>query len=504
MASSSKAVAALKHIEHLGNKLPHPTTLFIYLCVFVIIISAIAQALGLQSVHPQSGASINSKSLLSVDGLHYILTHTVKNFTDFAPLGTVLVAMLGIGIAEKSGLLGAVLRMIVLHSPQKLLTLFVVFTGVLSSLAADAGYVVLIPLAALLFASAGRHPLGGIAAAFAGVSGGYSANLLIGPLDVILSGISTESVQLVANGVTVSPLGNYYFIIASTFLVTLVATLVTEKLVLPSLEDGSQSWQAPQESETSAAQEKLGLRYAAIATLVIVGALLYCTLPENAVLRNPQTGSLLKSPFISGIVTIIALSIAIIGIAYGKGAQTFKQKDSVVNAMEDTMATMAGYLVLMFFAAQFVNYFNWSNLGLIFAVKGAGFLQQLDTNPAVLLISFILVSAMINLFIGSSSAKWSIMGPVFVPMLFLLGISPEAAQMAYRIGDSTTNIITPLMPYFAIVVAFAQRWDKESGIGTLLALMIPYSIALLFAWMALLGIWIWFELPLGPGVFASV
>lgn len=491
----------LNGIEAAGNRLPHPALLFAWMAVAVLILSAICAALGVSALHPVSGERIEAVNLLSAEGIRQILENTVGNFTGFAPLGTVLVAMLGIGIAERSGLLGALLRRLVLAAPDRLLTFFVVLAGVLSSLAADAGYVVLIPLAALVFVAAGRHPLAGIAAAFAGVSAGFSANLLIGPLDALLAGLSTEAVRLVEPDYEVSAAGNWWFIMASTLLIAIVVTLVTEWLTEPRLP-------APQppegvaisaESGQDGSDEGRGLRAAGLVSLLLLALLLAALLPEQGVLRDPDTGSVLRGPFISGIVVIIALWAALAGAAYGRASGTFANGSDVIRSMEQTMETMAVYLVLMFFAAQFVAWFGWTNLGIITAIGGSELLRALDPGTLPLLLTFVVLAALINLLIGSASAKWAIMGPVFVPMLYLMGISPEATQMAYRIGDSVTNIITPLMPYFALVLAFAQRYDRNAGLGTLIATMIPYSIALLLTWSGLLTIWVLFDLPLGPG-----
>lgn len=487
----------LGRIEKMGNLLPHPTLIFIYLCGFMLLFSGIAGWLAFSANHPVSGEPIVAKSLLSGDGLRWIVGNTVTNFTGFAPVGTVLVAILGIGIAERSGLLAAVLSSLAKRGKKSLLSFMVVFAGVLSSLAADTGYVVLIPLAAVLFLAAGRHPLAGIAAAFAGVSGGYSANLLIGPLDAILAGISTEAAQLVDASYQITAAGNYYFILASTFLVALVGTWVTEKIIAPRLGEYS-GQQLEEEVNFEETLNRKALMAVGMFTLAYVVVLLLLTVPATGILRNPETGSLLRSPFISGIVTIIALYAAIAGWLYGKLSGRFANSEQLVVGMESTMATMASYLVLMFFAAQFVNYFGWSQLGAIAAIKGAELLQAMDPGAGLLLVSFVLFAALINLLVGSASAKWALMAPIFVPMLLLVGISPEATQVAYRIGDSSTNIITPLMPYFGVVVAFVQRYDKQAGIGTMLALMLPYSIALLLGWSLLLAAWIALGIPLGP------
>ncbi len=506
-ARTSPLASFLDRIERAGNHLPHPTLLFIFMALAVLILSLLTWLLGVAAVHPVSGETIPAVNLLSGEGLRRILAGTVSNFTSFAPVGTVLVAMLGIGIAERAGLIDALLRRVVLGAPATLVGFVVALAGVLSSLAADAGYVVLIPLAAMVFQAAGRHPVAGIATAFAAVSAGFSANLLIGPLDAILAGLSTEGVRLVAADYEVSPAGNWWFIIASTVIISVTVALVTggitERRLTPAVATSGQGLEIPRNGARIAlteASEGRGLRAAAIATLVLLLLLLAGLLPNGGVLRDPASGSILASPFISGIVVVISFWAALAGVAFGRAAGTFKTGKDIVEGMESTMATMAGYLVLMFFAAQFVAWFGWTNLGLISAIGGSELLRALNPGPLTLLLLFIVVTAVINLFIGSASAKWAIMAPVFVPMLYLLGIAPEGAQMAYRIGDSVSNIITPLMPYFALVVAFVEKYDRRAGIGTIIATMLPYSVVLLMVWSLLLCLWFWLNLPLGPGV----
>jgi aminobenzoyl-glutamate transport protein len=486
----------LDGIEKAGNKLPNPTILFIVLCIIILGLSGVSALFSLQAVHPVSGNIIQAINLLSVDGLHRILTEAVRNFTSFAPVGTVLVAIMGIGVAEHSGLLGTLLRATVLRTPKQLLSFTVVLAGVLSSLAADTGYVVLIPLAGMIFASVGRNPVAGIAAAFAGVSGGFSANLLIGPLDAILAGISTEAAALIQPDYVVNAAGNYYFLVVSTLVVSLAGTWITEKIICTRLPGGKESTVA---LEPIAETDLLGLKAVGFFSLLFICLLLVGLIPESGILRDQETQSILRSPFISGIVTIIAFYAAIAGIIFGRVSGRYKRSSEFVDGMEQHMATMAGYLVLMFFAAQFVSYFSWSNLGTIIAINGAGLLQALQVNSSILLVAFIMLAAFINLFIGSASAKWALIAPVFVPMLLLSGITPEATQVAYRIGDSSTNIITPLMPYFGVVVAFAQKYDRNIGIGTIIALMLPFSVTFLVSWSILLLIWIFLGWPLGPG-----
>jgi aminobenzoyl-glutamate transport protein len=470
--------------------------LFVYLSLLAIALSWLLAAAGVSATHPVTGTTVEVVNLVSRQGLQRILTETVSNFTGFAPVGTVLVAMLGIGIAEKSGLLIALMRGLVSLAPASLLTFFVALAGVLSSLAADSGYVVLIPLAGVLFAASGRPPLAGIATAFAAVSAGYSANLAIGPLDAMLSGISTEAAQLVDTSARVSVAANYYFMAVSTFFVAVLISWITEKLVAPRLPLDSGDVE-DERTPILAGGERKALWAVAAVTIGFAGLLLLALLPEQGWLRSDQ-GSILQGPFIQGIVTVIAFYFALAGCVFGFVSGRFEGARDVIQSMESAMQLMATYLVLMFFAAQFVSYFAWTNLGLVTAISGAELLQASQLDSKLVLILFIVLAASINLLIGSASAKWGIMAPVFIPMLMLYGIAPETTQAAYRIGDSSSNIITPLMPYFGIVLAFAQRYDRNAGIGTVMALMLPYSLALLIGWSALLAVWLQFGWPLGP------
>lgn len=506
--SSRKGLFArfLDMIEVVGNKLPHPVTIFVLFSIAVAIISHIAAAAGVsvefnmvdRTTNEVKLTTVQAISLLNADGIRYMFSKAVANFTGFAPLGTVLVAMLGVGVAEGTGLIQALLRKLVLSTPKRLITAVVVFAGVMSNIASDAGYVVLVPLGAIVFLSFGRHPLAGLAAAFAGVSGGFSANLLIGTVDPLLGGISTEAAKLVSPGYAVAPTANWYFMIASTFLITILGTWITEKIVEPRL--GEYKGNEKVDLHDLTAAEKKGLRAAFISILLFTVLIALLVVPANGILRDPQKGTIMgHSPFMDGLVPIIMLFFLVPGAAYGIFAGTIKNDKDVANAMGKAMASMGGYLVLAFAAAQFVAYFAYTNLGTILAVKGAAFLKATGMTGFPLIIGFILVSAFINLFIGSASAKWAIMAPVFVPMLMQLGYSPEFTQVAYRIGDSSTNIISPLMSYFAVIIAFAQKYDKETGIGTLISTMLPYSIIFLVGWTILLVIWSFFGLPIGPG-----
>ena len=489
----------LNVVERSGNKLPHPVTLFLIFAATVLVFSFILSSLGVSGIHPATDETVEVVNLLNKDGIRMILTGAVGNFTGFAPLGVVLVAMLGVGVAEKSGLISAMLKKIVMGAPTKLVTAVVVFAGVMSSMASDAGYVVLVPLGAIIFLAKGRHPIAGLAAAFAGVSGGFSSNLFITMIDPLLGGFTQSAAQLFDPEYIVAATANLFFMIASTFLITFVGVLITEKVVEPRL--GTYTGTFRQELEPISPKEAKGLKVALFTLLAFIAIVAILTVPQNAILRTDD-GALLDdhtSPFIGSMIPLIALSFLLPGLAFGLSAGTIKKDKDVAKFMEETMGTMGGYIVLAFVAAQFVAYFNWTNIGLILAISGADFLQAINLTGIPLILLFILVSAFINLFMGSASAKWAIMAPVFVPMLMTTGYSPEIAQLAYRIGDSTTNIISPLMPYFAIIVAFAKKYDEKLGIGTLISTMVPYSIAFTVAWMIMLTVWMLLGVPIGPG-----
>lgn len=489
---------SLSWIERAGNALPHPASLFAIMALLVILVSAVAARLNLAAVHPGTGEIIEAVSLLSVSGLHRMLTEMVTNFTSFAPLGTVLVAMLGIAVAEGSGLIGASLRLMILSAPRRLLTFVLVFAGIMSNAASEVGYVLLVPLGAVIFLAVGRHPIAGLAAAFAGVSGGYSANLLLGTVDPLLAGLSEEAARIVDPAYQVNPACNYFFMAASTFFIALAGTWVTERVVVPRLGE-YQGEEKPEAIENLSPDERRGLWFALVAALVFAGLLLWGTVPSGGFLRNPETDGLLRSPFMSGIVALIFIGGTFLGLAFGVGAGTVRRDADVVEAMGKAMSTLGVYLVLVFFAAQFVAYFNWTNLGLILAVKGADLLRASGLGTIPLIASFVLVAASINLVMGSASAKWAIMAPVFVPMFMFLGYTPEFTQAAYRIGDSVTNIVSPMMSYFALIVAFMQRYEPKAGIGTIVATMLPYSVTFLLIWILMLIAWILAGLPVGPG-----
>ncbi|MFC0308111.1 AbgT family transporter [Gallibacterium trehalosifermentans] len=511
-SEASQGSKFLRTVEWLGNALPHPVTLFVIFILFLLVASAIGEYLSISVIDPRpEGAKGRSPdgiiyivSLLNQEGLIKILTNLVKNFTSFAPLGTVLVAMLGIGIAEKSGLISAAMRLLVLKAPKKLTTLAIVFAGIMSNMAAELGYLVLIPLAAIIFHSLGRHPLAGLAAAFAGVSGGYSANLLLGTIDPLLAGITQQAAQIIDPSYTVGAEANWYFMAVSTVVISIVGYLITEKIVEPQL---GQYQGALTDNETESKQtseltplEKKGLKIAGIAFLICGALLALSVIPENGILRDPKTGLIAGSPFLKSIVVFIFAIFSIVGIAYGVVVKTIRNDKDVINAMAEIMSTLGLYLVIIFFASQFIAFFSWTNIGQIIAVKGATFLNDLGLHGGVLFIGFILICAFINLMIGSASAQWAVTAPIFVPMLMLAGYAPEVIQGAYRIGDSVTNIITPMMSYFGLIMATVIKYKKDAGVGTMVSMMLPYSVAFLVSWSLLFFVWVFvLGLPLGPG-----
>jgi aminobenzoyl-glutamate transport protein len=490
---------ALNWTERFGNALPHPATLFALFALAALLLSALGHYLQWEVVHPGTKEIVRPVNLLSHDGIHRILLEMVENFTGFAPLGIVLVAMLGIGIAEQSGLVHAIIRLLVLNSPKHLLTFVLVFTGVVSNVASDVGYVLLIPMAGVIFLAVGRHPIAGMAAAFAGVSGGFSANLVLGTVDPLLAGLSTEAAQILDPDYIVNPTANYYFMVASTFIVAIAGTLVTEKIVEPRL--GKYTGEVSEEEtkvERLSKKEKKGLLMATLTFLGIFILTLIGLIPENGFFRG-EDGGFLSSPLIEGVVAMLLITAGGMGIAYGFATGTFKSDADVMNGMSKSMKTLSTYLVLVFFAAQFVAYFKWSNLGIILAVKGANLLMSADIGLIPLMILFILLSATINMLMGSASAKWAILAPIFIPMFMIMGYSPELSQVVYRIGDSVTNVISPMMSFFALIIAFVQKYDPKAGIGTIIAAMLPYSVVFLLFWILLLVVWLLLGIPLGPG-----
>ena len=502
----------LATVEWLGNLLPHPITLFASLALFIVVLSgilgyfdvAVADPRPLDAKGRDPDGMIEVISLMNAEGLQRIVTGLVTNFTGFAPLGTVLVALLGVSVAEHSGLLQTIMRSLVMNASKRMVTVTVVFAGILSNTASELGYVVLIPLAAMIFHSLGRHPLAGLAAAFAGVSGGYSANLLLGTVDPLLSGITEAAAHMIDPEYSVGPEVNWYFMFISTFAVAFMGAMVTEKIVEPRLgkfnPDEASSDIEAQDMHPPTAQEKKAMKLAGLSFVVLAGILALTIVPENGILRHPETGEVAGSPFLKGIVAFIFITFAIPGFVYGKVAGTMKNDRDVINAMSKSMGTMGLYIVLVFFAAQFVSFFKWTNLGTVLAVKGATLLQALGLDGPEVFILFIIMCGMVNLSLGSASAQWAVTAPIFVPMLMLIGFAPEVIQAAYRIGDSVTNVISPMMSYFGLILAIAARYKKDLGMGTLIAMMLPYSMVFVVGWTILFYLWVFvLGMPVGPG-----
>lgn len=496
MIKKSRFSRVLDKIEVVGNKLPHPATLFLMMAVIVALLSLWASAVGLEATHPATGEIIAVRNLLNADGLRWIYMNVESNFVNFPPLGLVLVILIGIGVAEGSGLFTVLVRQLVLGAPTKLITAAIITAGIFSHLASEIGYVILIPLGAMIFHALGRHPMAGFAAAFAGVSAGFGSNFLIGSVDPILAGLSTSAAQIIDPSMNINPMVNYFFMVASAIMIIIVGTWVTEKIVEPRLGEYKGS-QKPLDIEQITPLEKKGLRWAGIGTLIFIGIMAMTIIPENGLLRDPITGSVLRSPFFSGIVVALTLLFFVPGIIYGIVVKTITSDKDVVTHMTNSMKGMAGYIVLVFFAAQFIYWFNYSNLGLVLAIDGAEFLSHVGFTGIPLILAFLLLSSVLNMFMGSASAKWAIMAPVFVPMFMILGYHPGLTQAAFRIGDSVTNVITPMMSYFALIVTYAQNYDKKNGIGTIISLMIPYTVIFLLVWIVMMTIWMLLGIPLG-------
>ncbi len=512
-APTPPASGILGWIERTGNRLPDPVVLFFWLIGGLVLLSIAADLLGWSAAHPTEvdeatgqARIIAATSLLSGDNIARLWVEMPKTFTHFHPLGYVLVVMLGAGVAERSGLFGTAMRAGLRGASPLLLTPIVAFVAMMGNLAADAAYVVLIPLAGVIYHAAGRHPIAGIAAAFAGVSGGFSANLAPGQLDALLFGITEAAVGTVFTGWTMNIVGNWYFIAALLVLYLPVIWYVTDRIIEPRLGP----WQPDAGSALAANAgevdrpltdgERRGLAHAGLAVLAIAALWTWFTVgPGTPLIDDAATGVARFTPLFQSLVAAFFVLFLAAGWAYGRAAGSIKDHRDLVKMMADAMGDMAYYLVLAFAAAHFVAMFSWSNLGLISAVHGADALKAMNLPAPLLLGGIVVFTGVLNLFVGSASAKWALMAPVLVPMLMLLGISAETATAAYRVGDSATNIITPLMVYFPLILVFCQRWQSNFGLGSLAATMLPYSIAMLVTGMAMLMGWVALDLPLGPG-----
>lgn len=495
----------LDTVERVGNKVPHPAVIFVILIGIVIVLSHLFYVLGAsvtyQSVNPDTDeveqVTTSAKSLLTGDGVRFMFERVVQNFMDFNAVGVIIVAMLGVGVADAAGLVGALIRKLVLVAPRKLLTYILVFVGILSSVAADAGYLVLIPLAATAFLSIGRHPLAGLAASFAGVAAVFSVNILIKPLDGILVGITNDAIHLVNPSLSIDLAANMWFSIASVFLLTVVVSLVTDKIVTPRL--GPYTGEKPaDEGKALSADESRGLKYALWALVGVLAVFALLTLPSGAPLRNPETGALIgSSPFMNGLIVFITIVFLAAGVAYGIGARTIKGIGDVISAMEKAIAGLAGLIFLLFIISQFLALFNYTNMATLAAVKAGDVLEKAGLGALPLLLGFVAVVAILDLIMTGAIPKWAIFAPIFVPLLMRLNVQPEAVLAAYRVGDSPVNAISPLNAYFALIVSFARKYQPSAGVGTVVALMLPYVVIVFVAWTILLGLWQLTGLPWG-------
>ncbi len=493
----------LGHIEAVGNKLPDPSMLFLISLVIVWVLSALMAPMSFSDIDPRSGNPLVINNLLTGSAMATFLSSMVTIFTSFAPLGVVLVAMLGVGVADEAGYFNTSIKLLLRVTPAMLLTPAVVLVGLISHSAIDAGYVLVIPLGGIIFHAAGRHPLAGIAAAFAGVSGGFSANPLPGALDPLLQGFTQPAAQLIDPSILVNPLNNYFFTATSSLLIVTLGWLITDKIVEPRLNRNTpvDADAAPADDmDAIGPREKKAFLWANLTMLAGLAVLVLTLLPADSPMRD-ASGSLnsFSAPIMQSIVPLIFLLFLLPGVVYGFVAKVFTSSKDMVDAMTKAMQGMSYYIVMAFFCSLFVYAFGQSNIGALLALKGASILQALALPGSVTMFGIIFLAGFVNLFVGSSSAKWALLAPIFVPMLMQVGISPDLTQAAYRIGDSSTNIITPLMPYFPLVVVYCQRYVKKTGIGTLTSIMIPFSIVFIVAWTAFLILYWTIGLPLGFG-----
>lgn len=497
-SKNSGFIRFLNFIERVGNKLPDPVILFAILAVSTIVISSIFSYFNAAVIHPGTGELLEVKNLLSGEGLQYILTSMLDNFTGFAPLGLVLSMMLGIGLAEKVGLLDYVIKKTMLKSPPALITYTTIFVGIMGNIASDAVVILIPPLAAMIFYKIGRNPIVGLVAGMAAAGAGFTANLLIVGTDALLSGISTEAAAIVNDSVVVTPVDNWYFNIVSVFVLTLVGGLVTSRIIEPKLGTykGELFEKEPEEDNPNSGKAFI---YSMIAGAVYLLILVTIIFLPNSPLRNEE-GGMIPSPFLEGIIPIILLFFLTIGITYGKTVGKIKTSKDVSKYMGEAIKDVSGYIVVVFTIAQFIAYFNWSNIGTWVAVNGAEFLTSIEFTGIGLIVTYIIFTAMLNFLITSGSAKWALEAPVFIPMFMQLGYHPAFTQLAYRVADSSTNMLTPLSPHVVILLQFLQKYDKRAGIGTLISLMFPYALAFLVTWIIMILIFFFAGIPIGPGI----
>jgi len=496
----------LRWVEVMGNKLPHPFWMFVWICIFIVLVSGIAAWAGLSAEDPSSGKLIEAQNLMSGDGLKRFVENMVSNFAYFAPFGLVLVMIMGVSIAERSGLLTIVLRSIAFSVPKPVVLPVIFIIGACGNIGSDAGVVIVPPIAALIFTQMGLNPIAGLVAGYAGATAGFTANFFIAGTDVLLAGISSEITQNIGDGFEVSATANWYFMIVSTLMLGFVGAFIVKKYTIPRCNQFAISGDASAESvesPTLSPAERKGLKHAGISLSVYVILVLLVVVPPGAPLRN-EAGGLVPSPFLRGLVPLLFFMFAIPGYFYGKATGAITKPNDVLKQMEHGMKELSGYIVLMLVVAQFINLFIWSNLDKIIAINGAELLKATGITGPVLFVLFIILVAFLNIFMGSGSAKWAIFAPVFIPMLYQLDYSPAFVQLMYRIGDSITNCVTPLYVYFPLLLGWIHKYNKNIGIGTVVSLLIPYATILLVAWIVLLFVWFGLQLPIGVGEFIYI
>jgi aminobenzoyl-glutamate transport protein len=503
------ATGFLATVERVGNMVPHPAIIFFILIGIVIALSALFGMMGTTVTYEAYDEAVGDiveqttsvRSLLSADGIRFMLTTPVANFLAFTGVGVILVAMIGVGIAEESGLISTLVRKLVTAAPAGIFTFMIVMVGVLSSIAADAGYLVLVPLAAAAFHSMGRHPLAGLAAGFSGVAAVFLVNMFVTPTDALLTEVTNDAIRTVNPNMQITVVGNLYFMMVSSILMAVICTVITEKFVEPRL--GPYTGGVPVEAAKElTAEEQRGLKYAGRALLVFVAIIALLTAPPLpwSVLRNQTTGGIMAgSPFMSALIVLISLLFLVVGYAYGRGAGTIANATAAIGLITKTWSNLAGMIFLLFVIANFIAFFNWTNLATVTAVNLADFLQTVPIGATGYIILFVIVVALIDIILTGALAKWAILAPVFIPLFMRLGGDPNLVLAAYRVGDSPMNVITPLNVYLAVMVGFAQKYVKDAGIGTIVALMLPYTVVLLVLWTLLLIVWNAFGIPLGPG-----
>ncbi|XXF76209.1 AbgT family transporter [Myxococcaceae bacterium GXIMD 01537] len=495
----------LDTIERVGNKVPHPAIIFVSLILIVLVLSHIFYLMGTsvtyQSINPETHkveeVTTTARSLLTAEGLRFMFAGVIDNFMSFTAVGVIIVAMLGVGVAESAGLVSALIRKLVLIAPRKALTYILVFVGILSSIAADAGYLVLIPLGAAAFLTVGRHPLAGLAASFAGVAAVFTVNILIKPLDGILTGITNDAIHLLDPSRSIDLTANFWFSVASVLMLTVVVSLITEKVIEPRL--GTYTGEKPsEESGGLSPAESRGLKFAAWGVLGVVVVFALLTIPSGAPLRNPETGALVgDSPFMSGLIVAVTILFLVAGVTYGIGAGTIKSTVDVTTAMEKAVGSLASLIFLLFIISQFIAFFTYSNMATLAAVKVGDILEEAGLGALPLLIGFVVVVSVLDLIMTGAIPKWAIFAPVFVPLLMRLNVDPAAVLAAYRVGDGPFNAVSPLNAYFALIVTFAHKYQKDAGVGTVVALMLPYVVTVFIVWIALLAAWQILGLPWG-------